>query len=209
MNEMEIPIGAEVHSVEGFYGHSTFIILDPLKNKVTHLAVKEAEYPGTQRLVPVHLIQTTTAQRINLRCTNQELSQMENFIENEFIPTGYEAGAVMMWPFVVPEAAFVTMQKEKMPPGELAVRRGTRVQSTDGDVGRVDEIMVDSQDGKITHLILREGHLFGHRDVAIPVSQIDHLAEETIHLKLNKKGVEDLPEIKIDRRHLIERQIKP
>jgi len=73
----------------------------------------------------------------------------------------------------------------------------------------VDEIMVDSQDGKITHLVLREGHLFGHRDVAIPVSQIDHLAEEAIHLKLDKQGVEDLPEIKIDRRHLSGKQIKP
>ena len=30
-----------------------------------------------------------------------------------------------------------------MPPGELAVRRGSHVRATDGDVGRVDEFLVD------------------------------------------------------------------
>ena len=61
--------------------------------------------------------------------------------------------------------------------GELAVRRGSRVRATDGDVGRVDEFLVDRETAHITHLVLREGHLWGQKDVLIPVSEIGQIDE--------------------------------
>jgi len=45
---------------------------------------------------------------------------------------------------------------------------------------------------------MREGHLWGQKDVTIPVSEIDHLEENTIYLKLNKKEVEALPSVPIN-----------
>jgi len=52
----------------------------------------------------------------------------------------------------------------------------------------------------ITHLVLREGHLWGEKDVTIPVSQIDHIEEGTVHLKLSKPDIEALPAIPVRRR---------
>ena len=58
-------------------------------------------------------------------------------------------------------------------------------------VGKVDEFALDPQTGKITFLVLKEGHLLKH-DVPVPVDQIDRFGEETIFLKLTKAGVEQL-----------------
>jgi len=43
------------------------------------------------------------------------------------------------------------------------VRRGTRVEATDGHVGHVDEFVVNPENGHITHSVMREGHLWGKK----------------------------------------------
>ena len=53
--------------------------------------------------------------------------------------------------------------------------------------GCVDEFPVDPANGHITHLVLREGHLWGQEDVTIPISEIARIEEGTVYLKLNKQ----------------------
>jgi sporulation protein YlmC with PRC-barrel domain len=75
------------------------------------------------------------------------------------------------------------------------VRQGARVEATDGRVGRLDEFLVDPANEHVTHLVMREGHLWGRRDVTIPVSEIDLIEEDTIYLKLDKEQVGALPTV--------------
>ncbi len=199
MINVEIPIGAEVHSMEGPYGRALCIILDPIEEKVTHLVVQESEFPHTQRLIPIDLVQVTSPQQINLAHTTEQLKKMDSFVETEFIPLDPKVSSVFIWPYSVPEMDFIPLEYEKMPIGEIAIRRGTHIHASDGWIGRVDELMIDRKSRKITHLVLREGHLWGQKEVSIPVSQIDHMDQETIYLKLSKKEVEALPEIRIHR----------
>ena len=105
----------------------------------------------------------------------------------------------MMWPYYVPDAEYIKVELEHIPANELAIRRGTGVEATDGNVGHVDEFLVDPKNGQITHLVLREGHLWGQKDVTIPVSQIDHYDDRTVYLKLDKHGIEALPAIPISK----------
>ena len=199
MVETEIPMNAEVHSMEGSYGHSVCVIVDPIKDEVTHLVVRENNFPQTQRLVPIHLVQITSPQQINLATTPEQLKKMDVFVETEFIPSNPELTSMMIWPYVEPAVGFITIEHEKMPAGEIAIRRGTRVRATDASIGRVDELMIDRQTEKITHIVLREGHLWGKKDISIPVSQIESMDKDSIHLKLSKGEVEALPEIPIRR----------
>jgi hypothetical protein len=53
--------------------------------------------------------------------------------------------------------------------------------------------------GHITHVVLREGHLWGDEEVTIPVSEIVEFEEGVVHLRLNKEQVEALPTIKMER----------
>jgi hypothetical protein len=66
-------------------------------------------------------------------------------------------------------------------------------------VGRVDEFLVNPENEHITHLVMREGHLWGQKDVTVPVSAIDHFDEDTVYLKLNKQEIEALPTIAVRR----------
>jgi len=200
---MDIAVDAEVHCADGFCGRSTYVILDPVTEKVTHIVVARKVFPHTNHLVSTDLIVESTPQRIVLRCTRDELANMEPFIETEFVPSpkaAHEADPIMMWPYSVPESAVTMLEHEHVPLGELAVRRGAQVQATDGRVGRVDEFLVDPISGRITHLIMREGHLWGQKDVTIPVSEIDHIDEDTVYLKLSKREIIALPAIPVRER---------
>jgi sporulation protein YlmC with PRC-barrel domain len=84
--------------------------------------------------------------------------------------------------------------------GEVVIRRGTLVEARDGQVGKVDEFLVDPKNDVITHLILREGHLWGKKDVTIPVSEIDKITDEVVYLKLDKDTIATLPSVPLKRR---------
>ena len=72
------------------------------------------------------------------------------------------------------------------------VVRGEAVHALDGEIGRVEGILIDPGDHRVTHVLLREGHLWGRKEVTIPVSAVTKI-ENGIWLNLTKKQVEDLP----------------
>lgn len=200
---MDIPISAEVFCADGFCGHSVYVILNPMTENVTHLVVRESRFPYIERLVPVDVIVESTPHRIQIRCTREELSDMDSFLESEFIPSDlypYRGDAYLMWPYVSPEADVIPLEFERIPPGELVVHRGTKVYASDGQIGRVDEFLIDPVSGHITHLVLREGHLWGQKDITIPVSQIDRIKDDRVYLKMDKQSIEALPSIPVHRR---------
>jgi sporulation protein YlmC with PRC-barrel domain len=195
---MDIPANAEVLCGDRVCGRSTYVILNPITKEVTHIVIKERAYPYMERLVPVDLVMESTPIQICLRCTKDELANMERFIEYEFIgPTG--SPPYYMWPYSYPDVELLTLEHKHVPAHELAVRRGARVEATDGYVGRVDEFLVDPKNEHITHLVMRTGHLWGQKDVTIPVSQIARIGEDTVHLKLSKDSIAALPTISIHR----------
>jgi len=74
----------------------------------------------------------------------------------------------------------------------LALRRGARVEATDGYVGQVDELLINSNNMQVTHLVLLERHILQKREITIPVSQIDRIDQGTVYLTLDRQSVEDL-----------------
>lgn len=194
---MDIPMNAEVLCIDGMCGHTTSIIVNPITQQVTHIVVKEKHSPHIERLVPEDLIQETTPETIRLNCSAKDLATVDEFIGLRFIqaqlPRNIPVGvSTTVWPFVIPDDTTLVSKEERIPPGELAIHRGARVEASDGPIGQVDEFLVDPKDGKITHLILREGHLWGKKDVPIPVSEIEKINDGTVHIKLNKHAIAGL-----------------
>ena len=77
------------------------------------------------------------------------------------------------------------------------MRRGDHVQATDGDIGRVQGLVIDRGSRHVTHVLLQEGHLWGRREVAIPVSAVASTGDG-IQLTITKQEVQDLPPVDID-----------
>ncbi len=202
---MEIPINVRVYCADGDCGRSTRLIVNPVTRAVTHLVVRERDEPHTERLVALKWIDRTTLDMILLSCTRERLSKMSPFVVTRFLREAlpdYEhpAESHVAWPYRVSyDVKTVQVQERRVPPHELEVTPGTRVRATDGEIGHVNEFLVDPQDSHITHLVLREGRLWGQKDVAIPISEIQHFDGEAIKLKLDKRGVGALPAIRIKR----------
>jgi hypothetical protein len=175
-----------------------------MTEQITHIVVKERQPSRVERLVPVMLVGRTAAEVILLDCTREEFARMEPFNQTEFVygdlpHHASDPSLTMLWPYAVPAKRIVDERIRPIPPGELAVRRGTRVEATDGRVGRVDEFLVDPDSGGITHLCLRETRLRGDTVVCIPVSEIDEIKEKVVHLKMDKKTVASLPSVPLKR----------
>jgi hypothetical protein len=48
-------------------------------------------------------------------------------------------------------------------------------------------------------VVLREGHLWGKKDVTIPVSEIERITDDAVYLKLGKKVIATLPTVAMRR----------
>ena len=90
-----------------------------------------------------------------------------------------------------------TVTYDSIPLGEVAVRRGDRVHATDGEIGHVEGLVIDPRNHHVTHVLLQEGHLWGRKEVAIPITAVTG-ADDGIRLNLTKDGVRDLPPVDIE-----------
>ena len=209
---MEIPLNAEVECTDGVYGRTEYVLVNPVVDKVTHLVVKGDASPHLEYIVPVDWVTETLANTIRLHCSKTELEKMDPFIKTKFIEESLSEvyyqygntpgmGSYYYLPYVTPEVTVpMPVEAQQIPPGELTVRRGTRIEATDGSVGHVDEFVVNPENGHITHLVMREGHLWGQKDVIIPVSAMGDVLGDIVFLKLDKQQIESLPSFPLHRR---------
>jgi len=149
---INFPVNAKVECADGSAGESTTIIVNPATRQVTHVVIEDKGYPRPiQRLVPIEHIESTTANMIRLRCTLAELAKMEPFVETHYIrnevPDYKGVSSIALEPYATTHTDFIPIEEERIPPGELAVRRGTEVEATDGHIGQVGELLVDPASG--------------------------------------------------------------
>jgi len=197
---MDIPINVKVSCESEIVGRSICIIINPINHKVTHVVVKMEPFPHTERLVAVDLIEESTPDNIQLACKKEDLKGMQPFVEFRFLPGDetdqeYTVASYRLWPYALPIDEPIPVEYEHIPSGEIAFHRGSQVKATDGTVGQIDEFLIDPKSELITHLILREGHLWGKKEISIPISEIDHIGEDVIYLKLDRHAIEALPRI--------------
>ena len=81
-------------------------------------------------------------------------------------------------------------QREKRITNMSDIPLNAKVQCSDGARG---------ESGAITHIQMREGHLWGKKDVAIPVGDIDFNDGKTVYLKIDKDAVKALPAVEVKR----------
>ena len=207
----QFTIGSEALCTDGACGRVTRVVVDPVARAVTHLVVEPKHGFGIGRLVPVDLVDAAT-DVVRLRCTSTDFEKLERAEEMQFLPDagafeGYGPEQVLSWPYYglgattgvgVGDARPLVV--DKIPAGEVALRRGDPVHATDGEIGRVQGLVIDSNDRHVTHVLLQEGHLWGRREVAIPIGAVARI-EDGVRLSITKEEVEDLPRVDVEHSH--------
>ena len=88
---------------------------------------------------------------------------------------------------------------DRVPKGEVEIRRASAVTAADGaDLGHVDGFVVD-QAGHISHVVLERGHLWGRREVTIPVGAVERVENDVVVLRLTRGEVGALPSHRVHR----------
>jgi len=199
----QFTIGSKVVCGDGVCGELTRVVVDPVARLLTHLVVDPRHRRGTGRLVPVELVESVAAE-IALACTMADFKALETAEETQFLPgaTGewsYGQGEMFSSPyFGLGRGIRVASTYDRVPVGEVEVRRGEQVHATDGEIGHVRGLVIDPSDNHVTHVLLDEGHLWGQKRVAIPISAIKEVAEGGVWMTLTKDQVRDLPAVDVD-----------
>lgn len=77
----------------------------------------------------------------------------------------------------------------------LAVERDMNVVGQSGEkIGTVKEVLVDSLNSELTHIVVHTGWLFG-KDHAVPADLIDGVSDGNVQLKIDKHDVSVLPDL--------------
>jgi sporulation protein YlmC with PRC-barrel domain len=209
----EFTMGARASCSDGFCGELRRTILDPATRTITHLVIEPTHKKEEGRLVPLHLVEAAGGE-IRLRCTLAEFEQLEpseevDVAEGIDYGGGYGSAASIQGYGDVGSMGVgasssgmgigmglghrtPTVVSHAVPLGETEVERHESVHAVDGEIGRVEGFVVDPADNKVTHVLLQEGHIWGRKEVAIPVSAIVSV-DAGIRLNITKQQVEDLP----------------
>jgi hypothetical protein len=194
--ESRFTIGARASCTDGPCGEVRRLIIDPATETLTHLVIQPGHQPEAARLVPVHLAETADGE-VRLRCTLAEFGQLDHATERDQVTGEAPPMIGLLGTTVGPTAAAwrqTAIFEDVIPPGEDEVRTGDPVHAVDGEIGQVQGFLVNPDDDKVTHVLLQEGHLWGRKQVAIPISAVIGV-DEGIRLNLTKEQVGDLPSV--------------
>jgi sporulation protein YlmC with PRC-barrel domain len=203
-------IGADVSCSDGACGKVSRVVVDPVARTVTHLVVEPKHRLDVGRLVPLGLADATAGE-IRLRCTLADFGKLDPAEETQFLPgtpgyPGYDPDQVLSMPYysmgmgmgggMAGNYGPQTVTYDTVPLDEVEVCRGDHVHATDGHIGKVQGLVIDPDSHRVTHVLLQEGHLWGRKEVAIPIGAVTGV-DDGIRLNITKQQVQDLPPVDI------------
>jgi sporulation protein YlmC with PRC-barrel domain len=217
---MRLDLGSRVRCTDDAFGELADVVIDPETRRVTHLVVQPHRRAEQARLVPVDRARAGEGSdaTISLSCTVAEMSELELVRESAYLRLGevpvedadWEVGIAQ--PLALPSSSgmdsfsavdvdpHVMLSYDRIPMGEVELRRASSVSSADGHhLGHVDGFVLDSEQ-QIAHLVLEHGHLWGRREVVIPASAVARVETDEVVLTLSKDAIGALPSARVHRK---------
>jgi sporulation protein YlmC with PRC-barrel domain len=215
-HRVRLELGTRVDCADDTFGELVDFVIDPTARRITHLVVEPDNDQWLARLVPVELVERGDDETgtVVLHSTVDEVRRLSTLHEIAYLRLGefpvddpdWDVGVeeVLALPYypsaeLEPSRLQFAVAYDRVPKGEIEIRRASAVDSADGHrLGAVDGFVVD-HDEQITHLVLERGHLWERRDVAIPIRAVAYAASDAVMLALTKDEVDALPPTVIHR----------
>jgi sporulation protein YlmC with PRC-barrel domain len=215
---MRLELGTPVRCTDAELGELADVVIDPLSKRISHVVVRSTHGKiAPSRLIPIDLVDRDAERDICLTCTAEEASKCDPvqdfaYVRLDEMPVddpkwdvGIERALALPYyqtddpSFAYPYDDHVGVTYDRVPKGEVEVRRSSVVSTSDDEaVGHVDGFLVDDDD-HITHIVLARGHLWKKREVTIPMNAIDKVETDLVTLKLTRQELGELPAVKVRR----------
>lgn len=214
---MRLELRQAVRCTDDMLGELADVVIDPVTRRVTHLVVQPVHQHALARLVPVELAtRDAGSTAIHLRCSTADFSRFDAVRETAYLRLGeapvddpeWDVGIedVLALPYYpldgpVDYLDYAAVGYDRIPKGEVEIQRASAVISLDGHhLGTVDGFVIDGETQAITHVVLDHGHLWGRREVTIPIGAVGSVEIDRIRLNLSKDDVGELHAVRV-RRH--------
>lgn len=208
---MRLQLGSTVHCADAEAGVLANLVIEPHTSRVTHLVVEPKHHHALARLVPVDLAVRGDGSGavLALRCTSEQLHRLPEVnelayrrlyefpirdpdwdvgIQDVLVMRPNRDFAGLDWN-LVPGEPQVTVSYDRIPKGEVEIRRQSAVTSADGwPLGRVTGLLA-TDDGHITHLTLRRSWLRRPRKITVPIDAVASVENDAVALELTKEEV--------------------
>jgi uncharacterized protein YrrD len=225
---MHLYAGMAVESADGERSELADIVVDPVRRRVTHLIVKRAGVFHGARLVPIDAVGSVNTDVV-LSWTAQQILEADPIQETDHPQlgnwphqqNGWDVGVVRVleWPYHVSsggpgydwpnssglgdspsdDGTRTTTEYDRIPEGTAEIRRASGIVSADGVlVGHLDGLILDPDHG-ISHIVLDRGHLWDHREITIPMSEVETMATDEVRLRVRSKEVGTFPSVRFHR----------
>jgi sporulation protein YlmC with PRC-barrel domain len=218
MAPMRLDLGCPVHCTDATFGELADVIVDPTTRRVTHLVVQPEHRPDEARAVPVEWAADAEGPDpgIALSSSVAEVEGLDRVRENAYLRLGefpiddprWDIGVedVLGLPYyqgidaqAIAVDARIMVSYDRIPKGDVEIRRASEVTTATGEhLGHVDGFVVDA-DEHISHVVLERGHLWGRREVAIPIGAVERVESDMVVLSLSRDEVGALPSHRIHR----------
>jgi sporulation protein YlmC with PRC-barrel domain len=222
---VRLELGSGVSCTDGAYGELADVVIDPTTRRLAGLVVQPEGRHDLAWLVPIDLVQAgeEAGSDIALDCTIAQVDAYDPIQKAAYLRLGefpvedpdwdvgisdilalpyYQGGAsgtlgMGMAPITYDE--HVTEVYDRVPKDNVEIRRASDVFSSDGHhLGHVEGFVVDAEQ-HIGHLVLEHGHLWGKRDVTIPIGAVARLKSDSVTLTLSKDEVQALESVPVHR----------
>lgn len=216
--DMRFDLGTPVLCSDGPAGELADIVIDPRSRRVTHLVVEPHDRHDLARLVPAGRAQASdeASASISLDCTVADINQLEPLrklaylrlgespeddpgsdigIEDISAPPSYQSiglDGLGVGTQAIDYDPHVMLGYDRIPKDHVEVRRQSAVTSSAGDhVGHVVGVIVDPEE-QIGQLVFEHGHLWGKREVAVPLAGVSRIQTDEVTLSLSRDQVGEL-----------------
>lgn len=193
---LDLTLATPVAATDATFGRVENVIIDPHQGKATHIVVREDALPNTLRLIPEKYIAAATPQGVRLSLTGKQAAKLKAYIETDYFAPDYFLSLAKDEHVKLPLApSSWSVERPATPEGSVPLAGHEPVRATDGTVGRVDGVLCDHHSGRITHLLLRKGHLWGTREIQIPAGLVAGYEDGDVVLSISKAEVGALPDV--------------
>lgn len=194
---MDIPLKANVHCTDGRAGQATCVIINPVSRQLTHVVVEEKDPAHLKRLVPVELITVSDRHNIHLDCTTAQLATLRPFMEIEYPRDGalyftYESDEVRNWPYETVVEMPIPAELERILPEALTIHQDSRVEATDGRVGKVERLLINPTNKSLISIAIETGYFWKRQELIVSMAHVDHFDKDRIALNLDKHHLKRL-----------------
>jgi len=175
-------------------------VVDPDARRVTHLVVRDRRFAGVERLLPISDVKAVDGASARLSRSRAGLRSLGRFTQTICVDQadpqvlhralsrahdGHIRWAQARPGLGVLEFGYmmVPVERELVAGREMVLHRGARVIRSDGRADRIAALEADPRNGRLTHVVVREGHFWARRGRAVPVSEIKSITDDRVVMR--------------------------